>query len=182
MLAFPSKVITCRTHFGPAGYKGHAGSGIWWAYLQHGWGRGRWRGYPPICCLWGQQKGPCPTRQVFTGMPAHHSSPVLHAVCFRAGSPLSQPLSITDTDDVILMGVSLSSTDVTEHMYSMCPTYTLSQMPGNTHDLPGMAGSLCRTEAYRDWCLACTHVCQPCLEQPPAKCPALCTMLCCRLN
>lgn len=67
-------------HFGPAGYKGHAGSAIWWAYLQHGWGRGRWRGYPPICCLWGQQKGPCPTGQVLTGMPTYHSSSVLHAV------------------------------------------------------------------------------------------------------
>ncbi len=80
MHSLPSRSSNVAPILGPAGHKGHEGSAIWWAYLQHGWGRGRRRGYPPICCLRGQQKGPCPTGQVFTGMPSNHTSPVLHAV------------------------------------------------------------------------------------------------------
>jgi len=45
--------------------------------------------------------------------------------CFKADSPLSQPRSITDTDHVILLCVTLSSTETTEHMHSMCPTCAL---------------------------------------------------------
>jgi hypothetical protein len=45
--------------------------------------------------------------------------------CFKADSQVSQPLSITDTDHVILPCVTLPSTETSKHMHSMCPACNL---------------------------------------------------------
>ena len=50
---------------------------------------------------------------------------MLSCQCFRVDSPLSQPLSLTDIDHVILLCATVSSTEITQHMHSVCPTCTL---------------------------------------------------------
>lgn len=56
---------------------------------------------------------------------------MLSRQCFKADSPLSQPLSITDVDHAILLYVTISSTETTEHMHNMCPACPLSDLATN---------------------------------------------------
>ncbi len=93
---------------------------------------------------------------------------------FKADRQLSQPpLSMTDTDHVILPCITFSSTEITKYLHSMCRACALSNLATNayttTHMVcqPDMAGGRLRcTEACRDQCPVCTHAFQTCLNSP----------------